>query len=297
MVAEPLAHARGLHVGDTLPVQSYSPAQIDALRSGAAGHFPDPGGPTVRLRVVGISRLPSDLSLSGAKGGIFLFTRAFSERYASKIGSYSGDVLSIRLRHGVADIPRLSRRARAFFGKADTFDVQPLGESTAGVQQSIDLLSLGAALFAGIAAIAGLTAVGLALGRRIDGGLAEHEALRSIGLTRSERALAVGLPAVPIALFGAVLGVLGAWLASPIMPMGLARKAEPTPGLDFDPLVLGIGFVAIVVALVALVAVIAWRTARVVTTAETAESRTTAVARTSERLGMLPRADRRSDGT
>jgi len=289
-VAEPLAQARGLHVGDTLPMQSYSPAQVDALRTGAVDHFPDPGGPTVRLRVVGISRLPSDLSLSGAKGGIFLFTRAFTERYASKIGSYSGDVLSIRLRHGVADIPRLSRRARAFFGKADTFDVQPLGESTAGVQQSIDLLSLGAALFAGIAAIAGLTAVGLALGRRIGEGLAEHETLRSIGLTRPERALAVGLPAVPIAFFGALLGVLGAWLASPIMPMGLARKAEPNPGLDFDPLVLGIGFVAIVVALVALVAVIAWRTARVLTTVETAESHTTAVARTSERLGVAPSA-------
>ena len=286
VITEPLARQQGLRVGDTLALHSFTPAQVDALRSGAS--LPEPGGPELALRVVGVSRLPGDLSLFGTQGGLLLFTRAFAERYGTEIGSYVGDVLAVRLRQGAADLPRLVRRARAFFGGADTFDVQPLGQSTAGVQQSVDLLALGAAIFAAVAAIAGLTATALVLRRRIDAAATDHEVLRSLGLTRTQGALASGIPAVPTAVIGALLGVLGAWLASPLMPMGLARKAEPDPGLDFDGLALGVGFAAVVAVLLVVVAVIAWRSARVRPTGDAAPTRTTAAARASARLGVGP---------
>jgi ABC-type lipoprotein release transport system permease subunit len=288
VIAEPLARRQGLRVDDTLALYSFTPAQVDALRSGAS--LPEPGGPELRLRVVGISRLPSDLSLSGTQGGILIFTRAFAERYTTEIGSYVGDVLAVRLRNGAADVPRFVRRARAFFGRAETFEVQPLGLSTAGVQQSVDLLALGAAIFAAVAAIAGLTATTLVLRRRIGASATDQEVLSALGLTHAERSLAAGVPTVPTALLGALFGVLGAWLVSPLLPMGLARKAEPDPGLHFDGFALGVGFTAIVAVLLVVIAVIAWRSARVRPTGDAAPRRPTAAARASARLGLGPAA-------
>jgi len=290
VIGEPLAVSRGLRVGDTLALNSYSPAQVDAVRSGALTSFPKPAGPDLALRVVGISRYPSDLSLFGARGGILVFTPAFAARYGGQIGSFSGDLLSVRLRHGATDVPRLVRRAREFFGSADTFDVSPRGQDTAAVQQSVDLLALGAAIFAMVAAVAGLTATALMFRRRIDSGSTDHEVLRAMGLTRTQRALAVGLPVVPAAVIGAAAGGVGAWLASPLLPMGLARLAEPDPGLRFDALVLGTGLAAAVITLVAIVAVIAWRTSRVRTAGEASLARPTFAARASARVGAPPTA-------
>ncbi|MCJ7670963.1 MAG: hypothetical protein MUP67_02805, partial [Acidimicrobiia bacterium] len=226
-INESIARQQHLRVGDTLALSSFTPAQIDAQRNGTATDIPEPGGPAVRLRVVGISRLPSDLGLDGTNGGILLLTPGFGRRYAGQIGSYGGDLLAVRLRHGAADFDRFARRASGFFGRAPAFAVQPSGQGDGGVRQSIDVLALGAAIFAGVAALAGLAALGLVLRRRIDVGAGDQEVLRSLGLTRAQRALAVGVPAVPFAVLGALVGVLGAWLASPLLPIGLARKAEP----------------------------------------------------------------------
>jgi len=289
VINEPIAASRGLGVGDTLALQSFSPAQVDALRSGASTEFPKPAGPDLALRIVGISRYPSDLSLFGTRGGILVFTPAFTKRYGAEIGSYSGNILSARLRHGAADVPRLVRRAREFFGRAENFDVSSVADTVA-VQQSIDLLALGAAIFATVAAIAGLTAIALGFRRRVDAGNDDHEVLRSLGLTRAQRALAVGIPAVPTALLGALVGVLGAWLASPLLPMGLARKAEPDPGLHFDGLVLGAGFALVVAVLLIVIAVIAWASARVRPVGAAAPVRPGIAARAVASLGVGPTA-------
>ncbi len=289
VVAEPFATQHGLRVGDSYTLRSYTPAQVDALKTGAFDSFPEPGGPTVRMRVVGISLLPSDLSLSGARGGIVVLTPAFLDRYGPRIGSYAGDVAGVRLRNGTGDVARFIRRARAYFGSSDSFAVQPLGESTAGVTQSIDLLALGAALFALVATIAGVTAIGLVLARRVDDSSRDQDALRSLGLTRTQRAVAVGLTALPSVALGALVAVLGAWLASPLFPMGLAADAEPDPGIHLDGPVLGLGVVAMVLVLLGIVALLAWRTARVTTSARV-PSHTTLAARAAAGLGVHPAA-------
>ena len=288
MVNEEIARQQRLRVGDTLALSSFTPAQIDAQRDGTADGIPEPGGPALRLRVVGISRSPSDLGLDGSNGGILLLTPGVGRRYAGQIGSFGGDLLAVRLRHGAADFRRFVGRATKFFGGAPSFGVQAAGQGNAGVQASIDVLAAGAAIFAAVAAVAGLTALGLVLRRRIDVGAGDQDVLRSLGLTRTQRALAVGLPALPVVLFGALVGVVGAWLASPLLPMGLARKAEPDPGLHFDGLVLGVGFVAVVVLLLGITGLVAWRAARVLREREGVPTRPTAVARLSASIGLRP---------
>ena len=74
--------------------------------------------------------------------------------------------------------------------------------------------------------------------------------------------LAAGLVEVgAAAAAGAVLACGVAIAASPLMPIGPARLAEPDPGLSVDVPVLAVGFIAIVILLVARVAWPAWRLA------------------------------------
>ena len=60
---------------------------------------------------------------------------------------------------------------------------------------------------------------------------------------------------------GAVAAVAVAVAASPLMPIGLARLAEPDPGISAAGTVLATGAVAIVVVLLAWTAWPAWRLA------------------------------------
>jgi hypothetical protein len=67
---------------------------------------------------------------------------------------------------------------------------------------------------------------------------------------------------LPIALVGAVGAVVGAVLASPIFPIGVAANAEPDPGLRFDGLTIGVGFLGIAVVVLFVAAIAGLRTAR-----------------------------------
>jgi hypothetical protein len=84
------------------------------------------------------------------------------------------------------------------------------------------------------------------------GGADDQDALRSLGFRRRQRWAAVFVQALPVAVCGALLAVGAAAIASPLFPLGVARQAEPDPGLRLDPAVLGLGFVAIVAVVVAL---------------------------------------------
>ena len=67
---------------------------------------------------------------------------------------------------------------------------------------------------------------------------------------------------LPAAIGGAALSVALAFAASTLMPVGIARDADPDLGLSFDPLVLGLGFVGIALCVTGLAAVSAWRAGR-----------------------------------
>jgi hypothetical protein len=88
---------------------------------------------------------------------------------------------------------------------------------------------------------------------------ADHPVLAALGMTRGQLT-AAGLAEVTAAgAAGALLAAGVAVVASPLMPVGAARLAEPDPGISVDWAVLLPGAVAIVVLLVASAAWPAWR--------------------------------------
>jgi ABC-type lipoprotein release transport system permease subunit len=89
---------------------------------------------------------------------------------------------------------------------------------------------------------------------------ADHGALSALGVRPRGLVLAGVLRALLIGAAGAAGAVLLAVLVSPLTPVGEARVAVPSPGtMSFDPVVLPLGALAV---LVAVVAVSAWPAAR-----------------------------------
>lgn len=288
-LGEHLAVELGIEVGDRLPFVSQTPSQV--AESIATGGFPEPQGPEVRLRVVGIVRRPLDLGLRGAAGGVLVPTPAFVRAYRDQIGSYSGSILRVRTTNGAAALPEVVAAARRIFGRSESFDVLGLAIETEGARSAVGVVTIAIWLFAGVFALAGIVAVGIVLGRQTALMAGEQPTLRALGLTRPQRALAAVLPAVPIALGGATVAVFGAIALSPRFPIGLARQAEPDSGLSFDGVVLLGGALAVIVLVLAIAAIAALGVTRhggIDGRRAGKAPTTTFVARVTTRLGLSP---------
>ena len=286
VIGETFARGSGLHVGDSLPIRSYTPDQTLVITSGT--EVTDPQGPRVRLRVVGISRSPSDLSLQGQVGGELFLSRAFVRKYGSSIGNYYGPhgaVLGVRLERGAAGVPHFLQQLREVV-RDHSFDLDPRALSVGGVQESIDVLAVAILIFGIVAGVAGIVSIALVCARQLALLSAELVGVHALGMRRRQRAAAIAVPSLVATALGVGVAVLGAWLASPLMPFGVARQAEPSPGFAFDPLVLGLGGVATFLALAAIVGVAAWRITRTETAAVQQPLRPAAVTRALETLGM-----------
>jgi ABC-type antimicrobial peptide transport system permease subunit len=261
-VGEALATQLHIGVGDHLDGESYTPAQVDQCLTGGCNQATVPAGPRIRLRIVGIVRRPLDLGDRGAAGGVLVLTPAFNRKYENRIGTFNGTILRVRARNGAADVGQIAAAARRIFGKSPEFGVQDLAVDTQGAQNAIDVLVVALWTFAGVTALAGLVAITIVLSREISLSTTDQTTERALGLTRLQNVAIGGLQALPIALVGALIAVVGAAFASRMFPIGVARRAEPDLGLHLDWTVLALGTAAIVSGILLLAFLAAFRTTR-----------------------------------
>jgi hypothetical protein len=177
-------------------------------------------------------------------------------RYLGATGAY------VKLRPGASPeafgrrAQSLTRRFPAAGGGAAVADE---GAQAAAVQRAIRPEAVALALFALVLAVSALLIVGQAATRLLATCSPDIPALAALGLTRGQL-MAAGLIKVGVATaIGAAVAAGVAVAASPLMPIGAARLAEPDPGVSADALVLAAGAAAIVVLLVAWAAWPAWR--------------------------------------
>jgi ABC-type lipoprotein release transport system permease subunit len=194
--------------------------------------------------------------------------------------------VSVRLAHGKADFDAFARAGGAT-NKMEA-DPNPFFYSNGNaLQRTVDLEALGLAIFAGLAGLAGLLLVGQALSRQVASNAQQHETLRALGLTRRQLVSTEVMAAIPISVVGGLLSVALAIAASPLTPIGLARRAELHPGVAVDLPVLLIGFAAVVVFVLARVALAAWRVTRRLP-ARSPEPAQAGITRSLARLGVPP---------
>ena len=151
----------------------------------------------------------------------------------------------------------------------------------------VDVLAAALWVFAGVAALAGLVAIAIVLSREISLTATDQTTQSALGLTRSQRIAVASFEGLPVALGGAVLAVVGAAAASPRFPIGVARRAEPTPGLRIDGTVLALGAVAVLVGVLLIAFLAAVRTTQVRSRTE-ASARATPVVAAAAGAGLTP---------
>ena len=200
-----------------------------------------------------------------AGGGFAELTPAFAERHAGTLGG--PESLTVWLRRGTVELDGFARAVERLAGGTpfDTFAAARADEGGFGggrrTERAIGLLVIALWVLAGLGAVTFLLVAGQTLDRSAFLEAAEYPTLRALGMTRAQlwgvAMTRLGL----VAAAAAAVALAVAVALSPLFPLGLARVAEPDPGVTVDAATLGAGAAVLVLALLALGAWPAWRVA------------------------------------
>jgi ABC-type lipoprotein release transport system permease subunit len=192
------------------------------------------------VTITGIVRLGNDLVEDPSESGMFLAHPAFLDgdwtQYARP-----GTIVAIHLVDG-ADGVVVSQRLSPLVGngniRALTTAGLVVGERAGDFQRSALLI---AAVTIGMI---GLVVTAQAMGRHMSVRRDDEQILLGLGLDRSQRMAAVGCVLAPAVVVGAAGAVPVTVALSPLLPLGLSRRADPDIGLHLDPVVVGVGVLA-----------------------------------------------------
>lgn len=251
-----IAKETGLKVGQTLTVPFLSTAYT--------GGFVNTGGPPptvpMKMTVAGIIAAPGEFPPFGDLGPPVLhLTAAFMRANHDKV--LTERYFLVWLEHGTADLKEFRDGLKEHFGGRPVIGYASSALSK-NVVRSFHLQATSLWLFAVALGFVGLLVLGQSLGRQALTEASEYPALRALGLTRRELRTLGLARALIVAVAGAVLAVPVAYALSPLAPRGLARAAEPHPGLAFDATAIGFGALVAVAALLAFAVIPILRAAR-----------------------------------
>ncbi len=259
VLAEPIAAALRKSVGDRLRLESYTPAQIEAMKTSQGGEPEGPMGPNATVTVVGIHRAPTNIVTDKILSDQIILPAGFSRRYGEKIGAWGYAIfVDVGPSASAGQVAAVARRIRALPG----FDRRRVDTSPSGsqptIQPTLDFVATGLNVLAAAVAFTGLAAVGFLFMRIISRFIGDASLLGTLGATRAARCRALALVAMPAACASA-LPVAAATVATTLfVPFGLAERADPETGVYFDAAVVGLS-AATVAAIVMIVAVLCAR--------------------------------------
>lgn len=259
LAPQPLARRLGLRVGGVVHLRFVLAERHEAKPVFDRGEDPQQGpgfADPMTFRVVGIGISHFDFPPHLTFQPSLLLTPAFYRQNAERF-SHLGGVI-VRLRHGARDVPAFERDLERLAG-GDIFFTIKSADHNANVQRSIHLQAVALWLLAGLTAVASLLVFSQTLARQMLLESSDHPTLRSLGMTRGQLWLVAMVRSAAVAAVGAALAAAVAVALSPLTPIGLARLAEPAPGIAVDGAAVGLGVGAMVLLVLALSAVPAWR--------------------------------------
>ena len=253
VVNEWFAQRHHLNAGSSLTVRAYGTEQIDDANPALA-----PTGAPQPATVVGIVRDPDDLrSLPGNGGVESIFETNNGRVYLGagwrsltdpKVASYGRNVL-VNLPRGAQDLKQLQEAADAAFpDRLHQVALPDWADFGTAIRQVISLEARSVWIVGLIALLAGSFFAGQTLLRQMHRELGDHGTLCALGLPRRSILWVGTIRAVPVALGAAAVSIVVTALASPIGPIGSARRGELNPGIRLDWPVLVLGAVAVTVA-------------------------------------------------
>jgi putative ABC transport system permease protein len=209
-------------------------------------------GPEIPVRVTAIAKDVEDVT--DAPEPFFGVGPGFYERF---VGEIAGCACAIGVRADPDRLDRVRPALDALYGPYG-FTSAPVEAFDERAAQTIGLEVDALRIAAVVLSIAGVLVVIQVIARQAAALAADHRTRSALGMTRRQIAGGTALAIVPAIVAGALLAVIWASLASPFLPRGLARRAEPAPGFRIDAAVLAGGFVATVLIASAAAWVVGW---------------------------------------
>ncbi len=191
-------------------------------------------------------------------GPVALLSPLFAASPVARSIIYARQV-GVRLRPGASITAFLNAASSADPGSMPS--VTNLSDEVAVTQRAIRPDAIALAAFAALAGLIALVIIGQLLARQLILDAAEFPILRALGMNRGQLACLSLARLAVVTVAGAVIAVAVAVAASPLMPIGPARLAEPHPGVEVNLAVLAAGFAAIAVLPLAVLVPVAWRAA------------------------------------
>ena len=210
------------------------------------------------FHIAGIDAAQSEFPPQPGNGTYFVWgTPAFYREHPALNGFV---MVALRFRGGSRDWPavrrELSRGTHGKFAQAELLSAQSVN-----TERSIRPEAVALWLLAGLFGVIGLLILGQLLARLTFLEAADFGTLRALGMSRAQLLTACLGRAAVIGAAGGVGAAAAGVALSPLLPVGLARVAEPHPGIDADGLVLAAGVAAAIVVTVACTAWPGWRAA------------------------------------
>ena len=245
MIDYSLADQNHLGVGDTLTLKFAPP-----MAGGPTSVADYTGPPTeISFRITAVVATPGQFPPQSGfyfSGPAAYLTPAFVRAHSADISSYRVSVL--RLRHGRADEAAFLTGVRHLGGHDFQPISFPLAVIGAATQHNLHLQSVALWLLAALLAIVVLLLIVQLLTRQAALESSDWPTLWAMGLTRPQL-VALGLGrSLWVAVPSAVTAVAGAFVLSPLAPVGLAAKAEIHPGVAFDAAALVVGAAVVLAA-------------------------------------------------
>jgi ABC-type antimicrobial peptide transport system permease subunit len=191
-----------------------------------------------------------------------LLSTPFAATHAAQSIYNFGDLAVVRLRPGAsatAFVQAASALAKRYPDTTGQIDAINMSDQVAATERAIRPQAVALAVFAALAGLIGLAVIGQLLARQLVLDSAEFPILRALGMTRASLAALCLARLAAVTVAGAVLAVGVAVAASPLMPIGPARLAEPQPGVEVNLAILGVGFAVIMLLPLAVLVPEAWR--------------------------------------
>ena len=257
MVNQAMAAAEHLAPGDTV--------RVLGIPNGQNGTPDYTKAVSLTFRVTAIVALDPQMDLqSGGYGApAVLVSAPFTTPSLARAMSY-GDEAAVRLRPGAsmkALVAAASALARQYPGTGGQVDVISRADQVASLEQAARPQAVALTAFAALAGLIALVVLGQLLSRQLALESAEFPVLRAFGATRATLVTLSLARLAVVTVTGALLAVIIAVAASPLMPIGPARSIEPAHGIELNLAVLGAGLAAIALLPLLALTPAAWRAA------------------------------------
>ena len=243
-----IADGLGLHVGDEMHMGFYDMAELGLPGFGTASV---PPRARIDVTLVGIvlfadKVVPDDVDLVDREEDI-IFTPAVTRQFKDCCAYLSAS--SLQLEHGSSDVVAVEAEIQQVLPANLPHLFTTSATSAAKAERAIKPLSVALAVFGCIAGLATLLIAAQVIGRQLRLTVNDIGALRALGATPAMTSTDGLVGVLGSVVVGSVLAFAVAVGLSPLAPLGPVRRVDPTPGINVDWAVLGLGLLVLINAL------------------------------------------------